>query len=361
MFLKKQIFIFLISPFLLFSSDSYSKPSKNDSLLNIINNTANDSTKIKAYHQLYLENDSIYYAFKALDLSEKSKNKIGLSQALLDIGRYYYFDGKEDVGMSYLIKCVKIAEETKNNRVLVSAYRYLGFIYRPHDSYVAEDYYNKSLKIAKKIKDNNSAAYALSALGNIYEGIFEGPSTDNKKALQFYLKSLAIREKSGTLEEIASSLNETSRVYDLLGENEKALLLRIRGLVVAEKSGSKENVVYLCNVLGNDYSLRLHDFKKGLSYQLKAYNIGLTQKNNFEIMFDVTKGIAYSYYSLGDIKNSNAFYQKAIILNDSIRAKSRKYDYNLSGLKHDLEEQLVFGMNDLLREHEVVVFERCMC
>ena len=338
--LKKQLTFFIMTFFVFFSLNIYAKQNENDSLKSVLKSSITDSIKVQILHRLYQVNDSVYFSFQALDISQKIHYKKGIALSLLDIGRYYYFDGKEDISLSYLIKAVKSAEEIGDKKTLISAYRYIGFAYRPHDPFMAEDYYNMSLKLAEETKDEISASYALSAIGNIYEGIFEGPSTDNKKALEYYLKSLEIRERKGSLEEIASSLNETSRIYDLLGEFDKGLELRIRGLAIAEKSGSTENVVYLCNVLGNDYSLRLHDFKKGLEYQLRAYSLGKMQKNNFEIMFDITKGIAYSYYSLGDIKNSNQFYQQAIIINDSIRSRAKMYDYNLSGLKHDLEKEL---------------------
>lgn len=350
---KQHLYFFSILFFIFCSSDIFSKQNRNDSLLLVLNNAPNDSIKTQVFHELYLATDSIYFALEGLKLAESSNNKKGIAQALLDIGPYYYFNGKEAIALSYLIKCVKVAEEIHDDKILLVAYRYIGFIYRPNDPYVAEEYYNKSLKLSEKTKDEIAASYAYSALGNIYEGSVKSPTVDNKKALKYYLKSLEIRERKGSYQEIAASLNETARIYDALGENDKALILRIRGLVIAEKSGSKENVVYLSGILGNDYSFRLHDYKKGLAYQLKAYEIGKTLKNNFETMFDINKGIAYSYAALGDFEKSNSFYHKAIISNDSANSRKKKYDYNLSGIKHDLEKQLN-EQKQLLKDSEIL-------
>ncbi len=352
-FLKKHFTYFVIFLSLILQLDAFSIQNENDSLQSVILSTTSDSVRVRALHRLYQIHDSVYFAFKALDLSKVSGYKRGVALSQLDIGRFYFFDGKEDVALSYLIKSIKSAEELADKSILISAFRYVGFIYRAHDPVKAEEYYTKSLQIAKENGDEVSASYALSAIGNIYEGAFEGVTENNKKALKYYLESLEIRERKGSDSEIASSLNETSRVYYLLGEKNKGLQLRIKGLAIAEKSGSIENIAYLCNVLGNDYSLRLNDFKKGLEYQLRAYEVERTQKNNFQLMFDITKGIAYSYYSLGDIKNSNDFYQQAIIFNDSILAKSKKYDYNLSGLKHDLEKELDI-QKQLLKDAEIL-------
>ncbi|MBC7863195.1 MAG: PAS domain-containing protein, partial [Bacteroidia bacterium] len=330
----------LLIYFIFFSLAISAQQTQTDSLRTVLNATRVDSSKVQLLHEIYMITDSVNYSMQGLELAKKINYKKGVALSLLDIGRHYYFDGKGDLALSYLIQAIKIAEENGQKKLLVSAFRYVGFVYRPHDPFTAEDYYKKSLKIAEEIKDEMSASYALSAIGNIYEGIYEGASANNKKALGYYLRSLEIREKKGSYAEIASSLNETSRMYDLLGEYDKGLKLRHRGLEIAEKSESTENIIYLCNVLGNDYSLRLHEYKKGLEYQLRAFTIAETQKNNFEVRYDIAKGIAYSYYSLGDFKRSNDYYQRCIILNDSIKGRRNAYDYNLSGIKHGLEKEL---------------------
>ncbi|MEO6302171.1 MAG: SpoIIE family protein phosphatase, partial [Bacteroidia bacterium] len=152
--------------------------------------------------------------------------------------------------------------------------------------------------------------------------------------------SLVLREKKGSLDEIASSLNETSRIYDILGRYDKAIQLRVRGLELAEKTGSAENMVYFCSVLGEDYIKRLHNPNKGIEYLLKAYEIGKTQKNNKEAMFGVTKSIANTYNILGDFKKANEFFIQSLVLNDSLNFSLARNNYKLSVLKHDLEKEI---------------------
>jgi serine phosphatase RsbU (regulator of sigma subunit) len=327
--------------------------NKTDSLLVVLKTQTNDSYKVKTLHQLYLTTDSVDYAIQGLELAKTIKYKKGIAQSLLDIGRYYYFNGKQDLSLDYLIKAAKIAEEIANKRILAGTYRYIGFIYRNTDFYTAEEYYNKSLKMCDEIGDEISASYALSAIGNIYEGGYKGNSKKNKKAIDFYLKSLQIREKKGSYDEIAASLNETSRAYDQLGLHNKALELRIKGLEVAERSASTENIVYLSHVLGNDYIKRLHDLKTGLEYQLKAYKIGKTLKNNYDVMYDISKVIAATYYSLGDLKKSNEFYRESQILNDSINNIKARYSIKLSEIKHDLVTELE-KQKLLLKDSEIL-------
>jgi len=332
--LKKKITYFLVLFCLSFFTNA--QINKTDSLYSLLKTEKYDTNKVKLLHQLFLQTDSIDLANQGLELAKTIGFKKGIAQALLDLGRYYYFNEKQDLSLDYLIKASKEAEKIGNKKILAGTYRYIGFIYRNSDFYTAEEYYNKSLKMCEEIGDEISASYALSAIGNIYEGGFKGSSKNNKKAIDFYLRSLAIREKKGTYDEIAASLNETSRAYDQIGLHNKALELRIKGLKIAEKAGSTENIVYLCHVLGNDYIKRLNDLKTGLDYQLKAYRIGKSLKNNYDVEYDISKVIAATYYSMGDLKRSNEFYRESQILNDSISAIKARSLVNLSEIKHEL-------------------------
>ncbi|MBL7910827.1 MAG: SpoIIE family protein phosphatase [Bacteroidia bacterium] len=332
--MKKYSIYFLLLLFLGISV--FAQKNKIDSLGKILNTNVDDSTKIEILHQLALASDSVNFSFKALELAKKIGYKRGIAMSLLDIGRHYYFSGQQDLALDYLIKAIKAGEAINNKKVLISAYRYIGFVYRGNDPYTAEDYYKKSLQLCRETGDEIAASYALSAIGNIYEGASE----KKDRALKYYLESLNIRERKGSYDEIASSLNETSRIYDLMGLYNKTILLRIRGLEIAEKSGSKENIVSLAHVIGNDYAFRLHDYKRGLEYQLKAYDLGKTLKNNFDIMYSINIGIANVYYNLGDFKKSAEYFKESRYLNDSINFRAAKYNNNLSQIKHNLEEEL---------------------
>jgi PAS domain S-box-containing protein len=330
------LLLFLVIP----GSCLFAQHGKIDSLKIILNSTATDSVKVLAYDQLYTLTDSIQYAQNELVLAEKIKQPSGIAVSLLHIGRSNYFSGKEDVSLAYLIRAVKMAEEIGDKKTLIAGYRYVGFIYRPHEPFKAKEYYEKSLKLCRETGDDYSASYALSALGNVYEGIYDTTGLNNRKALDYYEQSLQIRERLGSPVEIAASYNETSRMYDVLGYSEKAHRLRIKGLEIAQKNNDPENIVYLCNVLGNDFSNRLHDYQNGLKYELMAYEAGKNIRNNYELLFDVSKAVAICYSKLGDDKNSNAFFMMSASFNDSVRAKAKKYDYNVSDIKQSLEKEV---------------------
>lgn len=339
-FLKHNCKYYISILFFLVAISLKAGQNPSDSLKALLSSSGNDSTKVKLLHQLYLTNDSLNIAIQALELSQQINYKEGIALSLLDIGRWYYFDGKEDIALNYLRKSLKHAEELNAKNILKSIYRYIGFIYRPHEPIKAKEYYTKSLNMALETGDDLSVSYALSAIGNIYEGIAEKNEALNKTALKYYLNSLSIREKHGSYSEIASSLNETSRMYDALGQYSKSLELRLRGLSVAEKNNDKENLVYLGNLLGNDYSNRLKDYKTALQFQMKAFEIGKDFNNKNELMYDVTKSIAFCYSYLNEHKLATDFFKKSITYYELMKEKEKKYDYNLALVKDEIEKEL---------------------
>src|SRR5579883_539104 len=122
-----------------------------DSLVLVLKQTKSDTGILKIYHRLYSLTDSLPYAKHELELADSIKNQKWVAQASLDIGRYYYFySDKQDSTLEYLKKSIQIAEANNYQIILANAYRYMGFVYRATDSYMAQAYYEKSLLICQK-------------------------------------------------------------------------------------------------------------------------------------------------------------------------------------------------------------------
>ena len=330
-------YLFLL---LLLACQVQAQASNVDSLRKAINFSKNDSVKVDLLHQLYLKEDSVEIAIKALELSQQIDYKKGMAQSFLDLGRSYYFAGKEDISLNYLRKSLKIAEEINAKPVLKNAYRYIGFIYRPHEPLKAKEYYVKSLNMAMETGDEIAASYALSAIGNIYEGIAGKSEALMQTALKYYLKSLSIREKSGSYSEIAASLNESSRMYVALNLFDKAAELRQKGFEIAEKNNDVENQVYFCNLIGNDFYGRLKDYEQGLKYQLRAYELGKSLINKEELMCDIAKSVAFCYSSLKNYHLSVDYFIESLKYTEEIKEKERNHDYNLALVKDEIEKEL---------------------
>jgi tetratricopeptide (TPR) repeat protein len=344
-------YLFIYCCFILGSAFSQSKEL--DSLSYVFDNVSHDSSRIRIYHEMYMVSSDGKYALAALKIAKKRHFKYGLALIHRDLGRHYFFDSKKDLALSHLSESIKYATEINDRKILATAYRYLGYITILSDPYQAKKHYEKSLKFSVEVKDHISESYALSALGNLYEGMTTKENHFNI-ALDFYEKSLKIRERYAEDSEIASSLNETARVYSVLGQHVKSANLRFKGLQIAEKEGdfeNLENLIFLYNSIGNDLYFRVHDYKTSLHYQLKAYEKALLITDNVDIMFDVTKMVALCYNQLGKEIDANRFYKRCLYYYELKAENANKYDYSLSLLKHDFEEKL-FHQKLLLKMHK---------
>lgn len=311
--------------------------SEIDSLQQLLKTTPDDTNKVQIYANLTLYTDSVAYVQAGLKLSEKLDYKKGESISLMVIGFYYYGREQHDLALDYLVKAKKIAETEGHKGLLVNIYKFIGFIYRPHEPNIAVEYYNKSLQLCKELKKELAASYLLSALGNVYEGTYGTKTFEGHSALEYYLTSMEIRERLGHPAEIASSYNETSRVYKALGNTEKARELWQKGLVLAEKSGSVDNIVYLSCLIAGDYSHK-KQYDKALEYQLKAYNLLKEQKNtDFSLMSSTAKGLALIYSEMNNPKKANEYFRLHFMFNDS--SQSRTNSINLASIKQSLSEE----------------------
>jgi hypothetical protein len=131
--LKKLVKFIFLGLFISIQVDSIAQKNEIDSLNQLVKSAKSDSTKIAIYHQLYLVNDDISYAIKNLRFSKKNKNSRGIAISYRDLGRHYYFFAKKDFALSYLNRAMKIAEKSNDKDILMSTYRYIGYIYMMND------------------------------------------------------------------------------------------------------------------------------------------------------------------------------------------------------------------------------------
>jgi serine phosphatase RsbU (regulator of sigma subunit) len=326
-----------------------------DSLKNVLKTTKEDTSKILTLRVLSIYTDSLVYADEALKISQKLNYQKGLALSYAAYGDHYYRNQKYDLALDNYIKCKKIAEENGYKKLLAGIYKVIGYIYRPTEPIIAAEYYNKSLSLYKKLKQDLACSYLYSALGNVYEGTPNGTVS----ALDNYEKSLEIRQRLGQPEEIAASLNETSRIYQQLGETAKAAILWEHGLAIAEKVNNTENIVYFCNLIGHNYCYK-NDYKKALEYQERAYDsVIVTKPLNYSILSEVCLGLATTYSKIGEHVKATENYQRYIAANDTIR--NRVNNNNLTNLKHLLateREKEHLLLKDAEIENQKIIVEK---
>ncbi len=330
--MKKRIFYFLF--LCLYSFSSFAQLSRLDSLKRQLATAPDDTNKIVLYLKVCMLADSLPCGEEALKLAKKLDSKEGIAISVMTIGDFHYRKQQYDKALEYYAKATKLCEAGGFKDYLARLYMHIGYIYRPNEPNIALEYYEKSLQVVNELKDELSASYMLSAIGNVYEGTYGTKTYNGHNALEYYEKSLEIRERLGSPEEIAASLNETSRIYEQSGNVEKAASFWQKGLSIAEKIGSGNNIVYFCNLIGQSH-YRKGDYSKALEYQQKAYKVVSANKViDYTIMSEVAYALALTYSKQEDYKKATEYYELYNACNDTLRARTD--NVSLVNLKHTL-------------------------
>ncbi|MBC7775197.1 MAG: tetratricopeptide repeat protein [Phycisphaerae bacterium] len=134
---------------------------------------------------------------------------------------------------------------------------------------------------------------------------------DYQKALEFNLKTLAIREKSLSVDDLdlAKSYSEVGKTYDNLGNYKIALEYNIRALSIGEKAlpANHPDLATLIANLAKTY-YNLNAFQKALEFQLSAINIQKVLPDHHLDLAATYNNIALTYFALQQ-------YQKALEFN----------------------------------------------
>ncbi len=308
---------------------------KLDSLLNLANNTHDDTTKMKIFQKLALGWQ--YYSF---DLSEKYANK-GL----------------------------RIAEKYDDEYYKMFFYRFIGGIHQQkneHDS--ALYFYNKSLALAKKLNIESDIAKTAANIGSIY--LF---TNQYDKAEKIYLKYLDFFMKKGDTIAVSQTYNNLGLLYLYEREYEKAksyfkktialsdsgdvhYALRVSNLAEAYfYSGQLDSALYLYNLvlrifrdlntpfyegytymlLGDFYSEQ-NNYGKAISYYKKSIE-KFKKVHTYNHLAKVYKRLIDAFKKSKDYKSATTYYDKYLEIKDSLNTEKREKLLEELQIKYDIK------------------------
>jgi tetratricopeptide (TPR) repeat protein len=162
----------------------------------------------------------------------------------------------------------------------------------------AIDYYTRSLTIREEIGDKKGIAYSLNNIGLIYS-----EQGDYASTIDYYTRSLTINEEIGDKKGIALSLNNIGIIYKQQGDYASALDYHTRSLEIKEELGDKKGIALSLNNIGIIYNEQ-GDYASAIDYYTRSLS------TNEEI--GDKKGIAFSLNNIGVISNEQGNYTSAI-------------------------------------------------
>jgi len=179
------------------------------------------------------------------------------------------------------------------------------------------EYYEKCLAIYEELRlpdgqvgDKKGIANSLNNIGAIYNDQGNYP-----RALEYYIKGLAIREESGDKNGIAVSLSNIGKIYSDQDDYPRALEYYEKCLAISEEIGNKFGIANSLNNIGSNYSNQ-GNYPLGLEYHEKSLAV-------YEEIED-KRGIALSLSNIGVIYSNQGNYPRALEYHEKSLAVSEE-------------------------------------
>ncbi len=221
--------------------------------------------------------------------------------------------------------------------------------YNQGDDAKALEYYLESLRLAEKTNNKLRITTALINIGAVY---FNKEATHDK-ALTYYEKAVKLAEELGDKDAIGTTAVNMGEIYLARGNDSLAMQAFQKARQALENS---ENLPSALNGIGKVYLLG-KDYDNALKYHRQAFNISSRLNSQLDVSYSLI-GIGDTYFSLGEYSASLEAYKRAeliarelqagYILKNAYTGISKSYD-RLKDYKNAFRyEQLVSSIKDTL-------------
>lgn len=279
---------------------------------------SNDTIMVNLLNKLSLEvrpsnlEQSFRYAKRAEEIATKISFPDGLALSCTNLGIALWKQGKLAPALDLHTKALTLYRETNNKKGIAQALNNIGLIYdNRHQPEIAIKYYTDALKIAEEINDKRVQALLLTNLGalNADRGNYES-------ALAYHLRGLKLKEELGETLRMWSSVIGVAIVYGQLKRFDEALTYYQRGRELARNIGDTEGEAM---VLGNIAELYAATGRKHEALEAATASLAIAQKEKFLITQEGDlQTLSQIYESLGQEKQSLAYYKQYVAVHDSI-------------------------------------------
>ena len=234
-------------------------------------------------YQIKGQNDSaIKYFTMVKNIFEQINNNHGVGISLNNIALALKDKGDFDKCLDFFNQAYELYDEVKDSSNMGSCLHNIGTIYSDMgNNPMALQFFHKALKLGEILNDTSRQAFAFHEIGIIvldYE-------KDEEKALDYFLKSLQLREKTNEKIQIPGSLISIAEVYKNQKKYEESISFLNRALEICQEIGEKKRISKTYLEMGSVY-YELKDYQQAIEYFKKAKKI-----NEF---IDYKMGIALS-------------------------------------------------------------------
>lgn len=346
-----------------------------------INHIRGISVTLSALGKFHLSNSeykkALEYFQEVLMMDKASQNKKGIAVCLNDIGNVYSEQSEYSKAMEAYNQSLRIYSEIGDRSGLSMSYNNIGNLFiDQEDNLKALEYYHKSLDIDQELNDIPGVGIMYNNIAGIYQTL-----DDYLKARDYYLKSLKIRKDIQNFPGISATVYNLGEMYlDLFIEADS---VKEKFLKAAEldfmPNDDALNVLLLDTALScflqsaeidtkfqNQYDLTYSLWgigkvweKKGrpaiaIKYLSRAANIA-DKIGAKERVKSVSENLYTCYKSLNNSDSALFWFEKSVVLKDSIYSIENQKEFGRQEAKHEHEKELAL-MDEQRKRQKLITY-----
>ncbi len=287
--------------------------------------------------------DSLWQAWQ--DKNQPDTNRLKAIHKYVGDGYLYT---KPDSAFYYAQLQYNFAKSKKLKKHMAVAFNTQGISFYFRGDYAkAIEYYTRSLKIREEIGDKQGIAASLNNIGLIYN-----EQSDYAKAIEYHTRSLKINEEIGDKKAIAVSLGNIGNIYKKQGDYVKAIEYHTRKLKIDEKIGNKKGIATSLGNIGNIY-FDQGDYAKAIEYQTRSLKMEEEIGNKQGIASSLSN-IGNIYFNQGDYSKAIDYYTRSLKINEEIRNKQGiAFSLNNIGVTYKEKGDYSEAINYLIRSLKI--------
>jgi signal transduction histidine kinase len=267
---------------------------------------------------LATNHDSVLSLLNEADkLAKTSGSQHQLIQIIILRGLTDYYAGNYEEAIDLYYKALDLSEQTKDTLLLAKVNHNLGMIYDELEDYdEAVSYFNKSLEYSLAIHDSALIAKSYQNVAISFQN-----KKDLAKAIQYnQMADQLARLKKDTVMIIDVINNLGTIAYDQKKFDESQTNYE-KALELYIKIKDQQGIALAYNNIGLVY-LEKKDYKRSLSYFNKSLDLA-TELKMTDFIGLVYGNLTVYYEELKDYKNAYYYYDKFNILNDSLSGEKK--------------------------------------
>lgn len=320
---------------LAFSVHSYAQNT--DSLLELYNSAAHDTTKVNALLLLSdaasSHDSSLYWARLALTLAKKEGFKTGEARSYGKIAAIFMETDNFPKALDYYFKSQAIYQRINNLDELRKGYIAIGRIYRLEGNYAtALSYFKKAVEILRQLGQDERLAYF--PIGSAFDDMKQ-----NDSAFYYYQRAYEYSSTKGNKSSLASVLSHLGALHLRIKNYELALTYGRMSVAAYEQYSSHMSLSTYIHFAETLDALGKRD--SALFYARKAFETGVNM-NRLHLQLEGASMLARIH---PDDRQARSFYKIATDLRDSLynndkSAEIQNLSFNERQRQAEIEENI---------------------